>query len=35
MLKNLSLWLEGHPHFNVEADWGDLVIEWVSKLLCV
>ena len=33
MLKNLKLWLEGHPHFNVDPKWGSLVIEWVSSLL--
>jgi len=31
MLKNLRLWLEGHPHFNVEANWGPVVMEWVSS----
>ena len=30
MLKNLRLWLEGHPHYNVQHTWGALVIEWVS-----
>ena len=30
MLKNLRLWLEGHPHYNVEHTWGPLVIEWVG-----
>ena len=41
MLKNLRMWLDGHPHFNVEAVWGPLVKEWVrlnslhhSHLLC-
>jgi hypothetical protein len=28
MLKNLKLWLEGHPHFNVDPQWGPLAIEW-------
>lgn len=28
MLKNLRLWLDGHPHFNVEPQWGALVREW-------
>ena len=31
MLKNLKLWLEGHPHFNVDSKWGPLVIEWVRE----
>ena len=29
-LKSLRLWLEGHPHYNVDPTWGPLVIEWVS-----
>ncbi len=33
-LKNLSLWLDGHPHFNVEPNWGPVVIEWVSGRWC-
>ena len=33
MLKNLKLWLEGHPHFNVDPQWGPLAIEWVSYSL--
>lgn len=31
MLKNLKLWLEGHPHFNVDPKWGSLAIEWVRQ----
>jgi hypothetical protein len=31
MLKNLRMWLDGHPHFNVEAAWGPLVVEWVRR----
>eukprot|EP00731_Ephydatia_muelleri_P027006 Em0018g1106a len=27
-LKNLQLWLQGHPHYNVDSDWGPLVTEW-------
>ena len=33
MLKNLKLWLEGHPHFNVDPKWGSLAIEWVRRIL--
>ena len=35
-LKKLESWLKAHPHYNVEARWGPLVIAWVSWVcLCL
>ena len=32
-LKTLLNWLQGHPHYNVDAKWGPLVLEWVCDCL--
>ena len=33
--KNLQLWLQGHPHYNVGSEWGPSVTEWVCCCVCV
>ena len=34
-LKTLQMWLQGHPHYNVDPSWGQLVLEWVSAQLAL
>ena len=31
MLKKLEGWLKAHSHYGIDAEWGPLVISWVSE----